>query len=175
VKDLIAPPPAPDIPPGALPEDAVNTVGVPVASFPRWLVCPQCRLLAPIGSGLFELVPNPFRPERAHYRHRNCNARRVNPAIPIRFLTACSLGHLDDFPWVDYSHRGQPCASPELRFLEHGSGDESADLYVRCTQCDASRSMAEALDRNGPYPVGARRVGRTCAITIRMAARSSCG
>jgi hypothetical protein len=53
VNDLIAPPPAPDVPPGVLPEDAVNTVGVPVASFPRWLVCPQCRLLAPISSGLF--------------------------------------------------------------------------------------------------------------------------
>jgi hypothetical protein len=154
VMDLIAPPPAPDTPPGMLPDDAANTVGVPVASFPRWLVCPQCRLLAPIGSGLFELVPNLFRPERAHYRHRNCNARKVNPAIPIRFLTACSLGHLDDFPWVDYSHRGQPCASPELRFLEQGSGDEPADLYVRCTQCEQSRSIAEALEHNGPYVVG---------------------
>jgi hypothetical protein len=153
VAQLIAPPPAPDIPVGALPDDAVHTVGVPVASFPRWLVCPQCRLLAPISSGLFELVPHLFRPERTHYRHRNCNAKKVNPAIPIRFLTACSEGHPDDFPWVDYSHRGNPCASPELRFLEQGSGDEPSDLYVRCTQCDAARSMAEALDRNGPYPV----------------------
>ena len=59
-------------------------VGVPVASFPRWLVCPQCRLLAPIGSGLFELVPHLYRPEKAHYRHRNCSARKVNPALPIR-------------------------------------------------------------------------------------------
>src|SRR4029079_8514400 len=89
VAQLIAPPPAPDIPVGALPDDAVQTVGVPVASFPRWLVCPQCRLLAPISSGLFELVPHLFRPERTHYRHRNCNAKRVNPALPIRFLTAC--------------------------------------------------------------------------------------
>jgi hypothetical protein len=153
VRDLIAPPPVPDIPVGML-DDAVHTVGIPVASFPRWLVCPQCRLLAPISSGLFELVPHLFRPERAHYRHRNCNVKKVSPAIPVRFLTACSLGHLDDFPWVDYSHRGQPCASPELRFLEQGSGDEPADLYVRCTQCPAARSIAEALDRTGPYVVG---------------------
>jgi hypothetical protein len=151
VRELVAPPPAPDMPFGVLPDDAALSVGVPVASFPRWLVCPQCRLLAPISSGLFELVPHLFRPEKAHYRHRNCNAKKVSPAIPIRFLTACTLGHLDDFPWVDYSHRGQPCASPELRFLEQGSGDEPADLFVRCTQCPATRSMAEALDRNGPY------------------------
>ena len=54
----------------------------------------------------------------------------MTPAIPIRFLTACTLGHMDDFPWVDYSHRGQPCATPELKFLEQGSGDEPADLRV---------------------------------------------
>ena len=126
---------------------------VPVASFPRWLVCPQCRLLAPIASGLFELVPDLYRPERAHYRHRNCYAKRAAPALPIRFLVACSRGHLDDLPWVDYAHRGQACASPELRFLEQGSGDEPSELAVVCTQCPAARSMAEVLDRTGPYVV----------------------
>lgn len=156
VKDLLAPPPAPDIPAGSISDETLNTVGVPVASFPRWLVCPQCRMLAPISSGLFELVPHLFRPEKAHYRHRNCHAKKVSPAIPIRFLTACTLGHLDDFPWVDYVHRGEPCTSPELKFLEQGSGDEPADLVVVCTQCSAGRSMAEALDRTGPYVIGCK-------------------
>src|SRR5690242_21928143 len=32
VKELIAPPPAPDVPIGALPDDAVHIIGVPVAS-----------------------------------------------------------------------------------------------------------------------------------------------
>lgn len=146
VSELRAPPPAPDITPGVLPDDAVLAIGVPVAPFPRWLVCPQCRLLAPIGSGLFELVPNLFKPEKAHYRHRNCYAKRPVPAIPMRILTACGHGHMDDFPWVDYSHRGQPCATPELRFTEHGTGDEPSELFVSCTQCSASRLMAEALD-----------------------------
>src|SRR5205823_5598016 len=79
-------------------------------------------------SGLFELVPDLYRPEGAHYRHRNCYAKRAAPALPIRFLSACSRGHLDDLPWVDYAHRGQPCASPELKFLEQGSGDEPSAL-----------------------------------------------
>ena len=136
-------------------DEAANSVGVPVASFPRWLVCPHphCRLLAPISSGLFELKTDLFRPDRARYQHRNCFSKSPTPALPIRFLTACSFGHLDDFPWVDYSHKGQPCANPELRFLEQGSGDEPTDLVVRCTQCEARRSMAEALERDGPYEV----------------------
>src|SRR6266513_5523124 len=36
--------------------------GVPVAAFPRWLVCTQCRLLAPIRSGLFEFRADTNRP-----------------------------------------------------------------------------------------------------------------
>lgn len=153
VSQLITPPQAPDVPIGMIPDDSQHTVGVPVASFPRWLVCPTCRLLAPISSGLFELKPDLFRPERAHYRHRNCYGKSKVPALPIRFLTACPLGHLDDFPWVDYVHRSEPCPSPELRFIEQGSGDEPSELYVRCSQCNTTRSMAEALERDGPYPV----------------------
>src|SRR5262249_2533158 len=37
------------------PFDASALVGIPVAPFPRWLVCPYCRRLAPLNSGLFKL------------------------------------------------------------------------------------------------------------------------
>ena len=155
VLHLMAPPRAPEEASTGSFDDPANLVGVPVASFPRWLVCPHphCRLLAPISSGLFELKTDLFRPDRARYQHRNCFSKSPTPALPIRFLTACSFGHLDDFPWVDYVHKGQPCAHPELRFLEQGSGDEPTDLVVRCTQCEARRSMAEALERDGPYQI----------------------
>ena len=45
--------------------------GVPVAAFPRWLVCTQCRLLAPIRSGLFEFRADTNRPERSRFIHKN--------------------------------------------------------------------------------------------------------
>ncbi len=156
VMQLMAPPRLlEEVSAGSFPDEAANSIGVPVASFPRWLVCPHphCRLLAPISSGLFELKTDLFRPDRARYQHRNCFTKNPTPALPIRFLTACSFGHLDDFPWVDYSHRGQPCTNPELKFLEQGSGDEPTELFVRCTQCEAGRSMAEALERDGPYEI----------------------
>ena len=52
--------------------------GVPVAAFPRWLVCTQCRLLAPIRSGLFEFRADTNRPERSGFIHKNC------PRLPGR-------------------------------------------------------------------------------------------
>jgi hypothetical protein len=41
--------------------------GVPVAAFPRWLVCTQCRLLAPIRSGLVRVPRRHDRPERSAF------------------------------------------------------------------------------------------------------------
>ena len=62
--------------------------GVPVAAFPRWLVCTQCRLLAPIRSGLFEFRTATNRPERSGFIHKNCPRLARAAAIPARFLVA---------------------------------------------------------------------------------------
>ena len=52
------------------------------------MVCPACRLLAPIKSGLFELKPNPFHPDRTHYEHINCNKSAKRPAVGLTTLSA---------------------------------------------------------------------------------------
>jgi len=49
--------------------DEARQIGVPVAPFPRWMVCTKCRLLAPISSGLFEAKDYLYRPDRACYVH----------------------------------------------------------------------------------------------------------
>src|ERR1700722_19819226 len=45
--------------------DESRQIGVPVAPFPRWMVCSRCRLLAPLSSGLFEPKTPAYRPDRA--------------------------------------------------------------------------------------------------------------
>lgn len=121
-------------------------VGVPVGVFPRWLRCPRCSRLGSISSGLFDLKTNPYRPDRAHYEH-NCGGRgKPPPALPVRFLLACPAGHLDDFPWVTYVHRGTPCASPILQLYERGVTGRAAEVLVKCESCDVpDRSMADAF------------------------------
>ena len=52
--------------------DESRNVGVPVAPFPRWLVCSACRLLAPISSALFEPKVEPYRPDKTRYVHPGC-------------------------------------------------------------------------------------------------------
>ena len=85
-------------------EDA--RIGVPVDPFPGWLRCPMCQLLARADSGLFELKTDPFRLDRNKFVHANCTRGRQPAAVPARFSVACRNGHLDDFPWHWFVHRG---------------------------------------------------------------------
>ena len=133
----------------AKPFDDSAQIGVPVAPFPRWLLCPFCRLLAPIQSDLFELKPDLYRKDRSRYVHRNCGkAAKAPTAIPARFLVACQNGHLDDFPWVEYVHHGKTDCKYELRLYELGASGEVADIQVQC-RCGKKRRMSDAYSEDG--------------------------
>lgn len=121
-------------------------VGVPVVPFPRYLRCPFCQALAPFDSGLFDLKEEPYRPDRTRFVHLNCQKARSPTAVPARFLVACRNGHLDDFPWRFFAHRGKTTCRGALRFYETGASLETADLWVKCDGCGAkARSMIEAF------------------------------
>lgn len=144
-------PPGTDRPFDPFGEDA--RIGVPVLPFPEYLRCPRCGLLAHVGSRLFELKDGSqerFSPDRVRYEHTNCNKGRHPTAVPARFLVACRAGHLDDFPWRYYVHRGASDCLGQLRFYERGASLETANLWVACTECDLERSMVQAFDREKP-------------------------
>jgi hypothetical protein len=153
VKRLVTPPLAPDATSsGDLAFGDATSIGVPVATFPRWMVCPYCRLLAPLDSGLFTLKVDPYRTDRTGYVHQNCNKPGAAPTVlPARFLVACmhgQHGHLDDFPWVYFVHRGQTDCRARLRLRELGVSGEAADVQVVCEECGAQRRMSDAFGRD---------------------------
>lgn len=129
------------------PFDEMARVGVPVATFPRWMVCPSCQLLASLDSGLFELKADLYHPDRTHYVHSNCNKAKKPPTVvPARFLVACENGHLDDFPWVEFVHLNSGiCQSPLLRLFELAPSGEARDLYVKCESCSQSKRLSQAF------------------------------
>ncbi|MGH7307072.1 MAG: DrmB family protein [Candidatus Rokuibacteriota bacterium] len=151
VQRLLSPPLPPDSPFQAGPFDESVLIGVPVASFPRWVVCPACRLLAPLASGLFALKAEPYRPDKTRYVHQNCARSLTRPPTvnPARFLVACDKGHLDEFPWVWFVHRGQGGCQGPLRFAELGVSGEAADIQVSCDGCQSQRRMVEAFASDG--------------------------
>lgn len=151
LRRLAAPPIADDSSPLSFRTlDASRLVGVPVAVFPRWLLCPVCRKLAPIESDLWDLRTDAMRPDRNRFVHRNCQKAKTPPvALPARFVVACENGHLDDFPWVAFVHETPPGEKTEcpakLRLDEIGPSGEAADIQVRCETCGKARRMSLAF------------------------------
>ncbi|ESQ15971.1 MAG: DUF1998 domain-containing protein [Thiohalocapsa sp. PB-PSB1] len=148
-------PPRPDKEPKS-PLDPDAGIGMPVRMFPRWLRCPQCQLMAPLESGLFELKPNPYRPDQTRWVHTSCPknpGRSRQTAVPVRFLVACRNGHLDDFPWVEFVHGGPTSCRSVLRMMQFGVSDSVADVVIKCETCDQSRRMIDAFDPQRDNPL----------------------
>jgi hypothetical protein len=129
-------------------------IGVPVVPFPRWMRCPLCDTLATIDSGVFRLMQDRWRPDRTEYRHEGCTKARLgSPAtLSVRFLLACREGHLTDFPWLEFVHKGNvPCKPAQLTLREYGISGDASDIVVKCLACNAERRMADAFDQDAHF------------------------
>lgn len=127
-------PPLPDQDPWKADElDPIYRIGVPVTVFPNWLRCPRCELLSDAHSGVFTFEGKSTWPDSCRFVHKTCPKKGRPPAcVPARFLVACKAGHVDDFPWREFVHRGPTTCKGTLRFFEIGSSLETANLFVAC-------------------------------------------
>src|SRR5262249_11222544 len=135
-------------------DPGVPAIGVPVAPFPRWMRCPLCDTLATIDSGVFRLVQDQWRPDRTEYRHEGCTKARLAPpsTLSVRFLLACREGHLTDFPWLEFVHKGNvPCKPAQLSLREYGISGDASDIIVKCLSCNSERRMADAFDQDAKF------------------------
>lgn len=126
-------------------------VGIPVLPFPRWMRCPRCGLLSAsigdTGHDLFKLQIDAARPDRARFVHSNCNRAPAPNVVPARFVTACTRGHLDEFPWVEFAHRkATVCDSPQLEVRDRGRGTRSTEVRVDCRTCGADSWITTAFN-----------------------------
>src|SRR3989339_569190 len=123
--------------------------GLPVAIFPTWFRCRHCKVMSTLDSGIFTLKGNINFPEKTQYVHASCSSRAKNPpAIAVRFMLACKAGHIQDFPWIDFVHRGKPCGKPgALEMHESGPAGEASGIYVKCPQCKQERRMMDAFEK----------------------------
>ena len=67
-------------------------------------------------------------------------------AYPARFITICENGHMDDFPWKWWVHKGDTSCNGKMRMYSTGNTSTLADMFVECT-CGARRSMSGATQK----------------------------
>lgn len=68
-------------------------------------------------------------------------------AYPSRFISICENGHMNDFPWHWWVHRGKDGCKGKLRMYSIGNTSTLADMWVECT-CGDKRSMSGAMQRD---------------------------
>ena len=110
--------------------------------FPQMLYCPRCNRLIPDNSlgGVRDGPPKCNSPD--------CKNARL---VPSRFVVVCARGHLDDFPYSAWVHRGKECPNKDskekkgLKLRNMDGRNSISSLRVFCDDCDASRGMQSAL------------------------------
>lgn len=144
-------------------------LGIPARVFPQWFRCTGCDYLGPLPR--FSYVnTHPFRPDLAQFTHKSCpgrgaqrggakTGRRESPAVPAQHLLTCTNGHVDEFPYQLWVHRGRRCPKaeqPDLKMRDANLG-KSVGSMIACTQCGTTRGMAEAQG-----VVGRDKLPQTC-------------
>lgn len=133
-----------------------NDLGIPARVFPQWFRCTGCDYLGPLTRFTYTNT-HPFRPDLAQFTHRSCPGRgseraggtkrkRESPAVPAQHLLTCTNGHLDEFPYTLWVHRGSKCAqaeAPDLKMRDANVG-RSVGSTIACAACGSTRGMAEA-------------------------------
>jgi hypothetical protein len=132
------------LPPIRLSEDENSDVDVlPVVRFPRWLQCTHCDAVRPQS----EWKGNPGKPQLFC---ADCTAETgvTEHVIPVRFITACEKGHLDEFPWQAWI--GCKCDKPRIHLRSNGKPGLIGKI-INCEQkgCEGkNRSLEGAFGKN---------------------------
>ncbi|MRU14946.1 DUF1998 domain-containing protein [Roseovarius sp. A21] len=121
---------------------------LPVRRFPDWQSCPDCHVIQKSGM---------WAPSRGG-DSLHCGHCAGRPAVvPVRFVSICEHGHLNDFPWDKWINHKHDCKQPLLQLITVGAGING--LRLKCKGCSETRSIAEAFSPNG-IPGHACRGGR---------------
>ncbi len=158
--------------------------------FPRWGICTQHRgpsVLMQYSYEDFKIVLQCPECEKSNLRYTR--------GSPVRFVSACSNGHLEDLYWPGFVHKFQKgCENKIFYWKELGGGD---NFVVQCTKCRKSisylgkdglkaKSVNGRLKCNGQFPESKPRFdpkvcespsadGKFVSSRARMTLRNSAG
>jgi len=119
--------------------------------FPEWRLCLNTN--SHLGGG-YVLFRGNACPECRRLQSTSRSAQSVYQE-PIRFIIACSKGHMDDVDWYTVVHgKGGGCTNDRY-FIWRGDGPLSS-IYLECPRCKRRRNLGEAYradyECTGRYP-----------------------
>jgi hypothetical protein len=81
--------------------------------------------------------------------------RTVNPVkvVPVRFVQACTRGHVSDIDWRVFVHGKGVACSRRLWLDERGTTGDLTDITVRC-ECGLFKALAASTKQSDTPPLG---------------------
>lgn len=144
-------PPVPD-----QPHRAPENQKVRFKRFPSWHFCPlpKCRRMFKLNWS----NEQPGEPPK-------CPDCRKSTLVPMRFVSVCEDGHLDDVDWrwwVHVGQQGQNCQTlNRLKFISKQSrGTGLGALFIRCEACKRERSLDGLTMKDAMKKIGVGCRGR---------------
>lgn len=121
-----------------------NDHPIPIIRFPEYYYCPKCHEL----DYAFRLASN-YHNDYQHTVPLKCNHCGAE-LIPSRFIVSCEDGHLDDFPYVWWVHRGrkEKCPNPKLKIFFEGTESGLGGIHIKCETCGAETTMIGCLGKD---------------------------
>lgn len=122
---------------------------LPSYLFPRYQVCSnaQCGTLSEPAEQMFKRHD-----KRPIFLCQLCGGK--TPVNPAPFIVACPSGHMDDFPWRDFVHRGPTSCRQPMQLKSMGKTGTVRDLMANC-KCGQKRSVGDAFGAKKHEVVGA--------------------
>jgi len=118
--------------------------GITAFTFPTWFVAQDdSTWKTPNGK---EYRTRPLIRWASLVKGKYLNAeKKKKPVVPVRFVQACANGHISDINWKAFAHNNLDASCPGQLWLdESGSGNDFAEIFVRCEACKARRPLSDA-------------------------------
>lgn len=109
-------------------------------TFPKWRICPVCGMMTKNISD-----------DYCYFCEKN-TGKKVK-LYPSRFVVVCENGHVNDFPWIEWVHKGNICDKPILKYESTGRTGSLSDITVRCVKCHKSANLGKIMDENELHKV----------------------
>ena len=110
---------------------------IPVTTFPKMHICSNIKC-----GRIFDATID-FELEK-YMRYGITCPECGRPAYPSRFITICSDGHMDDFPWSYWVHNGHNNCKGILSLESYGNSPTLSDMWVKCS-CGAKRNLSGSM------------------------------
>lgn len=132
---------------------------VPFVRFPRWHYCTRCGHMEKVS------IFSSRKPTCSGYPFPNGRScMEIAPTkrqqlIPVRFISICPNGHIQDFPFMEWVHGHEINeGGHRLRLRAGRSSGALSGIEITCS-CGASRSLAGAFNEDAIF----RFAGITCS------------